>query len=251
MAETAKRFSNRVANYVKYRPGYPQEVLTLFAGELGLTRASVLADIGSGPGISSRLFLENGNEVYGVEPNAAMREAAENLMRDFPNFHSIDGTAENTRLAAESVDFVIAAQAFHWFDPEATRREFRRILRPGGWVALIWNERQLDSTAFLREYEAFILRFANDYEEVRHEKITEAVLENFFHAAFCRATFGNTQVFDFEGIRGRLLSSSYMPAEDEPVYESMMAELRKLFAKHEENGRIKVFYDTNVFYCQL
>lgn len=251
MAETVKRFSNRVANYVKYRPGYPAEVLTLFEDKMGLTRASVLADIGSGPGISSRLFLENGNEVFAVEPNAAMREAAARLMHDFPNFHSIDGTAESTRLAAESVDFIIAAQAFHWFEPEAARREFKRILRPGGWAALIWNERQLDSTPLLRDYEAFLLRFANDYEQVRHEKITEPVLEDFFHTLFCRATFSNTQVFDFEGIRGRLLSSSYMPAEDEPIYESMMTELRNLFAKHEENGRIKVFYDTNVFYCQL
>lgn len=250
MTESVRRFSNRVENYVKYRPGYPPEVLSLFESQMGLTGDSVVADIGSGPGISSRLFLENGNAVYDVEPNAAMREAAGRLLGNFPKFHGMDGTAENTGLPNESVDFVIAAQAFHWFDPEGTRREFKRILRPGGWIALIWNERQLDSTDFLREYEAFLLRHANDYEKVRHENITETVLETFFRASFRRAAFPNEQIFDFEGLRGRLLSSSYMPAEDDPAYTSMIAELEKLFAKHEENGKIKVFYDTNIFYCQ-
>ena len=250
MKESVRRFSNRVENYVKYRPGYPPAVLSLFEGRMGLTSDSVVADIGSGPGISCRLFLENGNPVYGVEPNADMREAAGRLLGNLPNFHNWNGTAENTGLPDASVDFIIAAQAFHWFEPEATQREFRRILKPGGWIALIWNERQLDSTDFLREYESFLLRYANDYEQVRHENITEPVLEKFFGASFRRGAFPNVQILDFEGLRGRLLSSSYMPAEDDPAYIPMIAELTKLFAKHEESGKIKVFYDTNVFYCQ-
>ena len=249
-SDTITRFSNRVANYVKYRPGYPREVLELFKTEMGLTEKSVIADIGSGTGLSSRLFLENGNTVYGVEPNAAMRKAAREYLKDFPNFLDHDGTAEETNLDDASIDFVIAAQAFHWFDGEKTRTEFGRILRTGGYVVLIWNERQLDTTEFLREYEKLLLKYATDYGKVRHENIDQEKLTDFFLSDFNRATFENTQVFDFDGIRGRLLSASYMPAEDDPRFPSLEKELRRLFTSHSENGRIKVFYDTNIYYKQ-
>ncbi|MDM7921724.1 MAG: class I SAM-dependent methyltransferase, partial [Pyrinomonadaceae bacterium] len=245
------RFSNRVANYVKYRPGYPPEVVELFRDEMNLTPASVMADVGSGTGLSAKIFLENGNMVYGVEPNAAMRAAAEEFLAAFPNFVSIDGTSEATMLGEASIDIVIAAQAFHWFRPEETHREFKRILKTGGYVALIWNERQLDSTEFLREYEKLLLKYARDYEQVRHEKINEDVLSAFFQVPFRRATFPNVQDFDFEGLKGRMLSSSYMPSETDDDFQPMVKELEILFAKHNESGRIKVFYDTNIFYCQL
>lgn len=251
MSDTIDRFSNRVANYVKYRPGYPAGVSQLFRDEMGLRSDSVIADIGSGTGISAKIFLENGNTVYGVEPNAAMREAAEGFLKDFDNFHSIDGTAEGTSLPDGSVDFVIAAQAFHWFEPEKTRSEFKRILRKNGFIALIWNERQLDSTEFLREYEKLLLKFANDYEKVRHENITLQVLQDFFRLPFRRQTFENVQVLDFEGLRGRMLSASYMPAEDSPRFAPMIAGLQTLFAKYSESGKIRVFYDTNVFCTQV
>lgn len=251
MPNTVERFSNRVANYVKYRPGYPPEVLQLFRDEMGLTPGSVIADIGSGTGLSARLFLENGNTVYGVEPNEAMRAAAEEFLAEFPNFHSIDGTSEQTTLPDASIDIVIAAQAFHWFRPEETRLEFKRILRHGGYVALIWNERQLDSTPFLRDYEQLLIKYAKDYLEVRHEKVNEELLSAFFKAEFRRATFANVQVFDFDGIKGRMLSSSYMPSEADEDYLPMVEELEILFAKHNESGKIEVFYDTNIFYCQL
>src|ERR1044072_2396879 len=152
MTNTVERFSNRVENYVKYRPSYPQAVLRLFESEMDLRKDSVLADVGSGTGISSKLFLENGNTVFGVEPNASMRGAAENFLKDFPNFISTKGTAENTTWPNSSVDCVIAAQAFHWFDVEKTRAEFKRILKDKGFVALIWNERQLDTNYFLQAY---------------------------------------------------------------------------------------------------
>src|SRR5215216_934394 len=211
MSDTVQRFSNRVANYVKYRPGYPPEVLDLFKNEMNLTPDSVVADIGSGTGLSAKVFLENGNKVYGVEPNSAMREAAEEYLKAFPNFISHEGTAENTNLDDASIDFVTAAQAFHWFDAEKTRNEFTRILRPGGYVVLIWNERQLDTTEFLREYELLLKKHANDYDKVRHENIDRERLGRFFGPHFEQATFSNEQVFDLEGLRGRLLSSSYMP----------------------------------------
>ena len=250
-SETVERFSNRVANYVKYRPGYPIEILELFREEMGLKRESVIADLGSGTGLSAKLFLENGNTVYGVEPNAAMRAAAEDFLKDFPNFRSIDGTAENTTLPAASADIVIAAQAFHWFESGPTRSEIKRIAKENGHVALIWNERQLDTTPFLRDYEELLVRFANDYDAVRHDNVSEEKLTDFFGGRFRHKIFENRQVFDFEGLKGRLLSSSYMPAEDDPRFEPMSAALRAVFAKHAEGGRITVFYDTNVFYAEV
>jgi len=250
MSDTVHRFSNRVANYVKYRPGYPPEVLDLFKNEMNLTPDSVVADIGSGTGLSAKVFLENGNKVYGVEPNAAMREAAEDYLKAFPNFITHEGTAENTNLDNASIDFVTAAQAFHWFDAEKTRNEFTRIIRAGGYVALIWNERQLDTTAFLRGYEQVLKKHANDYDNVRHENIDQEKLGRFFGSDFERATFSNEQVFDLEGLRGRVLSSSYMPSEDDPAFPALEKELNGLFAKHAEGGRIKVFYDTNIYYKQ-
>jgi len=250
MENTVTRFSNRVSNYVKYRPGYPPEVLALFKNEMGLTRNSVMADIGSGTGLSAKLFLENDSTVYGVEPNAAMREAAQLYLKAFPNFISHDGTAENTNLDDASMDFVIAAQAFHWFDSERTRTEFQRVLKPGGYIGLLWNERQLDTTQFLREYEKFLLRHARDYEKVRHENIDQEKLADFFQAKYKFATFPNEQVFDLNGLRGRLLSASYMPADDDPSFPALEKELSELFAKYAEDGRIKVFYDTNIYYKQ-
>lgn len=251
MTDSTTRFSNRVENYVKYRPGYPKDILQLFRDEMNLTGSSVVADVGSGTGISARLFLENGNTVYGIEPNAAMRAAAEEYLKDFPAFMSIDGTSDATGLDDGSVDIVIAAQAFHWFDPESSRAEFRRVLRKGGYIALIWNERQLDTTAFLIEYEQFLLKFASDYTKVRHENTDEKELRKFFGGEFRTATFQNSQIFDFEGLKGRVLSSSYMPSENNPGFGPMVAELQRLFAKHEERGKIKVLYDTNIHYLEV
>ncbi len=248
---TVERFSNRVANYVKYRPGYPTEILRFFKEHLGLTPDSAIADIGSGTGLSAKIFLENGNTVYGVEPNAAMRDAAEEYLKGSPNFTSIDGNSDATRLPDASIDLVIAAQAFHWFEPEGTRREFKRILKPDGYVSLVWNERQIDTTLFLSEYEQLLLKYGKDYTEVRHEKINSEVLSAFFLVPFEHIAFPNEQVFDFDGLKGRLLSSSYMPSETDEVFQPMIKELELLFAKHAESGKIKVLYDTNIYYCQL
>jgi SAM-dependent methyltransferase len=251
MPLNTERFSNRVENYIKYRPGYPPEVLQLFRNKMFLQTDSVIADIGSGTGISAKIFLENGNEVFGVEPNEAMRKASEVFLQDFSNFHAVDGTAENTTLGNKSVDFIIAAQAFHWFDAEKTRTEFRRILRPNGFVALIWNERQTDSNEFLRDYEKFLLEFGTDYKEVRHEQVTNEKISKFFQAEFKEETFKNSQTFDFEGLKGRLLSSSYIPSEDHPRFSEMIKELSRLFTHHQKNDTIDILYDTKVFYSQF
>ncbi len=251
MTDTIERFSNRVANYVKYRPGYPRAIIGHLEKHCGLTPETVIADIGCGPGMSSQIFLDNCNTVIGVEPNDAMRAAAVEYLAEFPSFTAVKGTSDDTTLADNSVDMIIAAQAFHWFDPEATRPEFKRILKPGGYAVLIWNERQLDTTPFLMEYEAFLGKYANDYGAVRHENIGKNEIGGFFQNGYAEATFANIQIFDYEGLRGRMLSSSYMPSESEPVYAEMAEELKSLFAKHAENGRIKVLYDTNVYFSQV
>lgn len=252
MTNSVERFSNRVENYVKYRPHYPPEVLDLFQTEMNLRKSSVVADIGSGTGISAKIFLENGNTVFGVEPNEAMREAAESFLQEFTNFKSIDGTAEDTTLPDDSVDFVVAAQAFHWFDKEKARAEFKRILKDKGFVALIWNERQIDSTDFLSDYERLLIEFGSDYEKVRHDHLDEKIFREFFQDKFSSKTFQNAQTADFEKLKGRVLSSSYMPAEEgDPRFEPMIAELKRLFDKYAESGKIQILYDTNVHYSQI
>ena len=248
MSDSVTRFSNRVANYVKYRPDYPREVVGHLEANCGLTRDSIVADVGCGPGQSSRMFLENGNRVIGVEPNEAMRSAAREYLGEFENFTVVDGTSENTTLPETSVDFIVAAQAFHWFDAEKTRREFNRILKPSGRIVLIWNERQLDSTPFLIEYEQLLLKYANDYTKVRHENVDALRLGDFFQGEYSSAVFENVQVHDFEGIKGRMFSSSYMPGETDSNAKQLTAELRELFAKQERNGKIEVIYDTRVYY---
>ena len=251
MTDSVDRFNNRVANYVKYRPHYPREIIAFLEAECGLTHETVIADVGCGTGISTALFLENCNPVYGVEPNEAMREAAVEFLRDFPDFTPIDGTSEATTLPDKSVDMIVAAQAFHWFDAEPTRAEFKRIGRDGAFTVLIWNERQLDTTPFHCEYEAFLLKYAKDYSVVRHENIAAEEIVNFYQHEYKTKTFANSQTFDFEGLKGRMLSASYMPSEDHPIYAEMIAELQALFAKHAENGKIKVLYDTNVYFSRL
>ena len=251
MTDTVERFSNRVANYVKYRPGYPAEILQVFRDEMNLTENSVVADIGSGTGISARIFLENGCRVYGVEPNAAMRAAAEEYLRAFPKFESVDGTAEKTNLPDASVDSVVAAQAFHWFDTEKSPAEFRRIARPGGFVALVWNERQLDANEFLIDYENLLKKYGTDYAQVRHDNLDKAVFERAFGSEFAAETFLNVQELDYEGMKGRILSSSYMPSESDASYPRMENELRRLFEKYAESGKIQILYSTNIFYTRL
>jgi ubiquinone/menaquinone biosynthesis C-methylase UbiE len=251
MSDTVERFSDRVENYTKYRPDYPEEVLQLFRDRMNLRADSVIADIGAGTGISSKMFLENGNRVFGVEPNAAMRAAAAEFLKKYPQFESVDGTAEKTNLPDDSVDFIVAAQAFHWFDRKKTLGEFKRILREKGFVVLMWNERQLDTTPFLREYEKLLLEFGNDYENVRHDNLDERMLADFFQTDFRRATFQNAQTVDLEGLKGRIHSSSYTPNEQDARFAPMNREIERIFAKYAENGKIDILYNTNIFYAQF
>lgn len=242
------RFSDRVVHYMRYRPGYPPEVLKTLEREAGLLPAQAIADIGSGTGISARLFLEAGHTVYAVEPNGPMREQAEAWLHEFPGFHSVVGTAEQTNLSAASVDLAVAAQAFHWFDAEAARREWDRILRPGGRRVLMWNSRRVDSTPFLRAYEALLLEFATDYEQVDHRHIDPQKIRGFLGPGFQYRSFPTVQDFDLAGLEGRLLSSSYTPPPGDARYEPMLERARRIFAEHAESGRVRMEYDTELYW---
>ncbi|HEX6292407.1 MAG TPA: class I SAM-dependent methyltransferase [Herpetosiphonaceae bacterium] len=252
MSDSTKRFSSRVEDYIKYRPTYPEAVIDLLKAECRLTSSSIVADIGSGTGILAELFLKHGNRVFGVEPNAEMRAAGERLLQGYPRFTSVAATAEATTLADRSVDFVAAGQAFHWFDRDRFRAECQRMLRPDGWIVLIWNDRRTDSTPFLQSYERLLLTYGTDYTTVDHKRIDHDVLAAFFAAGrFQQARFENTQVFDFAGVQGRLLSSSYTPDADHPSYQPMLAELRVIFEAHQVNRQVAFEYDTLVYYGQL
>lgn len=243
-----ERFSNRVADYVRYRPGYPPEVVECLRRNCELQTESVVADIGCGTGLLAKVFLENGNRVFGIEPNAAMREAGEEFLCDWPRFTSLDGRAEATGLAAGSVDLIAAGQAFHWFDRSRARVEFERILRPAGWVALIWNER-LTSSPFLSDYEQLLHRYSRDYSRVDHRNVDETVLAEFFHpGGFRQEVFFMRQQFDWQGVQGRWISSSYVPAAGQPGHEEMRRELEAIFRRYQQDGLVDWEYKTRVYY---
>jgi len=252
MTDPTQRFSSRVADYVKYRPSYPAAILDLLAVECGLTADSIVADVGSGTGLLAELFLKAGNRVMGIEPNREMREAGEQLLRGYERFSSIDATAEATTLPDHSVDFITAGQAFHWFDRARVSTEFARILKPHGWIVLIWNERRIDSTPFLRAYEQLLRTYSTDYAEVDHKLIDQDVIHAAFPTlSFQLRTFDNEQRFDLEGVTGRLLSSSYAPEVGHPNHAPMLAELATIFEEHQQNGEIVFEYDTRVNYGQV
>lgn len=251
MADSIKRFSTRVQNYARYRPDYPYAIIDLLRSDCGLTVDSIIGDIGSGTGLLSEVFLKNGNRVFGVEPNGAMRAAGKKALMKYPNFSSVDGTAEATNLEPQSMNFVTAGQAFHWFDRAQARIEFARILKPEGFVVLIWNDRRVDSTPFLRAYEDLLVRFGTDYEQVRQLDVEGEIAGFFAPEAFARTSFENFQDFGFESLKGRVFSSSYTPEPDHPNFGSMIARLSEIFAENQGNGAVRFEYDTKIYYGHL
>lgn len=245
------RFSNRVADYARSRPGYPEEVVETFFREAGSGPGAVVADIGSGTGISSKLFLDAGCRVVGVEPNAAMRQAAEAALSEYPRFQSVDGSAEATTLPGGSIDLIVCGQAFHWFDRESARSEWQRILRPEGWAALFWNSRRTEGAPLLAAYERLVEHHATDYREVNHRKLSPEAFADFFGGAFRRFAFPNRQVVDLDGLRGRLLSSSYMPAPGAKGHDEMLREIEKIFARHQDGGAVTIEYETELYLGKL
>jgi SAM-dependent methyltransferase len=244
-----RRFSDRAEDYAKYRPHYSPDVVTALQQTCGLQPQHLIADIGCGPGLLAEIFLDNGNHVVGVEPNHEMLVAGEKYLAGYSSFSMVNGSAESTTLDSSGVDLVIAGQAFHWFRPPEARIEFARILKPGGWAVLVWHDRNLDSTAFLRAYEDFLRQFANDYEQVTHKYLASYdAVQRFFapnDMTFIRQQ--NQQRLDFDGLRGRLLSSSYIPKSG-AKYEAMMQALPELFSNHAIDGQVVLEYETKI-YC--
>jgi len=247
-----ERFSNRAEDYARYRPGYPREILGMLRTWCSLRPEHTIADIGSGTGLLSKLFLDNGNRVLGVEPNPEMRAAGEAFLRFYKGFTSVNGSAEATTLPPESVDFVTAGQAFHWFKPDRARREFQRILRMHGRAIIIWNERLVEETEFLQEYEALLREFGTDYSRVNESyPRAEQMLAFFGPNEFTSHTLPNAQEFDFEGLSGRLRSSSYVPAPGHAQFGPMMEELNRIFDAHQRNGRVHMEYRTRIYTGKL
>ncbi|WFR61123.1 class I SAM-dependent methyltransferase [Paenibacillus amylolyticus] len=247
-----ERFSSRVDSYLKYRPSYPNEAIDYLYDVVGLRANSTISDIGSGTGIISKLLLERGSYVVAVEPNQAMRKAAEQMLENDPKFQSISGSAESTELPDQSVDFIVCAQAFHWFDRSAAQIEFRRILRPGGRVILIWNSRLTKGTPFREEYNKLLHTYGTDYDKVNHKNISQAILLSFFkEGSMHEMRFRMSQEFDFEGLKGRLLSSSYSPVPGHPNYDPMMTELQNLFNKNNQKGIVEFDYETEIFWGEV
>ncbi len=248
IADPTKRFSDRVENYIKYRPSYPNEVLAFLADRCELTSSSTIADIGSGTGIFSGLLLAHGYKVHGVEPNDAMREAAIRQFADDHNFIPITGTAEQTTLPPNSIDLVVCAQAFHWFDAEKTKTEFKRILKDGGNVALIWNNRDAETDEFSKAYEGLLKQDSVDYNKVNHRNINDINFKAFFKDGMYEAVkYPNVQGFDEDGLLGRAFSSSYVPAEDTEEGKKFKGLLKDLFAKYNSKGQVSFYYQTEVY----
>jgi len=246
MKTNTTRFSDRVDDYIKYRPGYPEQIIGILANKIGLNQDSIIADIGSGTGISTSLFLKNGNKVFGVEPNKEMREAAELIFATNLNFISVNGTAEKTNLKELSVDIIFCAQVFHWFNFNETKKEFKRILKPDGHIVLVWNVRK-ENDGFQKEYES-ILQSIPEYNDVTHRNITDKEIFDFFSPnSMQKIVLPNQQALDLDGLKGRLKSSSYCPKEG-VEYERIMQKIELLFHKFEKEGLIKFEYETNAYW---
>ena len=247
---SVERFSNRVENYIKYRPHYPKEIITFLNEECGFDKTKIVADIGSGPGISCENFIENGNTVYAVEPNDDMRKAAEEIFKDSENFISINGTAEATTLDSNFADLIIAGQAFHWFDKEKCRIEFKRILKNDGYALLMWNDK-ISSNDFMKDYYELIKKFGKDYDKINHTNVDDEVIGKFFSPLeFKKKSIRHTHPLDYAGLEGRLLSSSYIPLEGDS-FEIMTKELKEMFAKYSVNGKLEMEYQTNLYYGKM
>ena len=246
--DSTTRFTDKVENYVRYRPGYPLAIVAYLQEKIHLTNNQVIADIGSGTGISSEVFLKNGNKVLGVEPNDAMRAKAEWLLQSYPNFTSIKGTAENTNLDNSSIDMIIAGQAFHWFDQTKTKIEFKRIAKPEAFIVLMWNIREVVSP-FSKDYEELLVKFGTDYSQVGHKELAseDKIIDFFSPCKYEIARFNNVQLLDYEGLKGRLLSTSYVPEASAKNYLPMLRSLEEIFDRHQQNGKVNFDYTTILY----
>ena len=250
--DSTLRFSDRVEAYLAGRPRYPAAIVDDLARRAALTPQAVIADVGVGTGLSAEPFLASGYRVIGVEPNAAMRAAGLEFLSRYPHYECRDGSADATGIDAATVDLVIAAQAFHWFDPAHFRVESLRILKPGGWAALIWNDRNIDGTGFLSGYEALLVEYGQDYRAIRYKhEGTEAIPVYFGGIAPTATEFRHTRLMDRKALFALAGSASYLPAPGQPRHAELMSELESLFAAHEQQGAIEMRYTCRVHAAPL
>lgn len=249
-AEPTHRFSERASAYASCRPGYPEAAFQFMTAELGLTSHAVVADIGAGTGILSEHFLRRENPVWGVEPNRAMREHAKALLSAYPKCSLSDGSAEETGLQSKSFDFIVAGQAFHWFKIPETRAEFSRILKPGGWIVLLWNQREPHEPGFISAYEGVLEKFNIDYRVIKTQSNDERAIL-FFKSAYQRRLFANPVSWDFDHLTGYMFSASYMPRQGTPQSEEMLAGLRRIFALYQKDGKIHFSFTTELICGRL
>jgi len=247
MSKPTERFSDRVSDYVNYRPSYPPEVVETLISDCGLSSHSMIADIGSGTGIFTRLLLDKNFHVTGVEPNESMRRAAGQQLSSYRKFTSSGGQSEHTGLADHSIDLITSAQAFHWFKRDETKQEFIRVLKPGGQVALIWNKRKLEQP-FQIEYDGMLRNFAKDYNSVNHMNISyEEIVQFFSPNGVLTFEFENSQVLDLVGFLGRIQSSSYTPENNTREHELLMRVAEDLFSSYKCGGTITFEYITRLY----
>jgi len=246
MSDNTGLFTSRADIYSKYRPSYPTEAINYLVGSFNLSKDSLVADIGSGTGIFTKLLLEKAKTVFAVEPNKEMRNEAEKQLKKDRNFVSVEGTAEKIPLEAKSVDLITAAQSFHLFDRDSAKNEFSRILRDGGHVILIWNKR-LQNTDFLLEYENIIQNNIPEYKDLTNSTTSIDVIKTFLGKGFKVERFGNNQVYDWDKVIGRLNSSSYMPAKKTEAYQSLEKSLYNTFIRYAGSGKVQFNYSTEVY----
>ena len=246
--KTTERFSLKADDYERYRPHYPLSIIQYLKDKINLNSDWVIADIGSGTGISTKLFIENNNTVYAIEPNEAMRQKAEQLFEGNHKFISINATAESTSLKNNSIDMIIAGQAFHWFDRDKTKKEFERIAKRNAWLMLFWNVRDMNE-GFAADYEMLLLAYGKDYKEVKRSNVMKKeIMDDFFHPCnYETVEFENNQLMDYQLVEGRLLSASYIPSKQEANYNLMLEDLRSLFNKHANNGKLLLKNTTQIY----
>lgn len=240
-------FSGDVADYAKYRPSYPPKITQYMKKEFKLSNDHCVADIGSGTGLSSKLFLKFGCTVYGVEPDPAMRTVAEKKLAEFEAFTSIDGTAHDTHLPAHSVDFVVSAQAFQWFDQDMVKPEFKRILRPNGYCVLLWNQHPFKGSAMAKEFDQLLHQYLPEFTQATRRDSIDEQLTGFFDQDFQRERFKNYHVMNFETFLGWTKSYAFNLRPEAPGYNDLMQSLRKLYEKYNDNGHVTFEYFTHIY----
>jgi len=236
-----ERFSGRVEAYRRYRSAYSREIIPVLQERCALTSDSIVADIGAGTGMLAELFLENGNRVFAVEPNTDMRAACEELVERYPRLTCVDGTAENTGLSDQSIDFVTVGRAIHWFDQDKCRYEFARILRDGGWILLAGQGPHQRTEPVARDFRTILENHCIDFARLRQRYDIEAAVRRLFAGGdFQEAEFHDTEEMTYEDLEGFMLSLSVTPQPDYPGFPAMQRALHEYFARHESGGKLRM-----------